>query len=229
MHEAGEPPARTLADEIRALKAADEAKRQARADSVTARKRQDRDWAEELHPQVVTLINEVLAMPDATSLWYELCSRHERFRGNAKPPADPVGIGTRASDDLLREGRAGWVCRSKFTDIWPALDWLAGWGIIKDPDWGDKTVHLSGSLWFNRSGMVIAGRQRHPDDGILEPTSRRHIPFPNIFGPISIRSLAVEHLLQICTQVAGDQYPPHSRRKPELPRALLSRVIAGHR
>lgn len=228
------PPSQTLADEVRAITDAAASGRRVQADAARSAEKRAAARAANLLPDVISLIGEVLAMPGAQSVSYDVHGEQRGHKWGAKQVADQARIGTHVGD-RISGGANGWTPCSTYAGVWPAVAWLTGWSPPRGDLMGDPLVS---SLWFNASGAVVAGSTpisfgrgsvyaTPPLDiycsaGAPGYTHHNAHPGPsaNLFGPVNVNDLSIEHMVMICQQAIEG---------PILLRGSLARIVLGRK
>ena len=224
---AAPPPPQTLAEEVRSITDATAFGRRRQADAARSAEKRAAARAADLLPEVVSLIREVLAMPRAQSLSYDVHGEQRGHKWGAKQVADEARIGTHVGDRLSR-GSQSWTPCSTYTGVWPAVAWLTGWAQPRGDSMGEPLIS---SLWFNASGAVVAGSTLNriyatPPLDIYctanAPTythnSGHPSPSADLFGPVSVDDLTDEHMHKICRQAVEGPIPL---------RKSLARIVLG--
>lgn len=217
---------KSVLDHIQVISAAADARQAGRASSAQRAAAETRQRAQQLLPELVALIHEVLAMPGAKSVTYEVAGerRHHKW-GTAHAP-DPSGLGTHVADKVTAGPkyakpypRFGPV--STYTGVWPAMAWLSGW---TEERWNTgPSEPLISVLWFNRSGMLAGGFLDAPGRGAA-------LPFTS---PLPLSAVTVDHLATICRSVGsksgGSSMRAPASVGPNLLRKRLAQIVTGQR
>lgn len=216
---------KSVLDHVQAISAAADARETARVRAAQRKAADTRQQGEDLYTGLTALIREVLAMPGAKSVTYEVRGegRHHKW-GTAHAP-DPSGLGTHVADELFEGPKYAksyprFRPVSTYTGVWPAMAWLSGW---TEERWNTgPSEPMISVLWFNRAGLLAGG-------GLTGPGGGAALPFSS---PLPLSALTVDHLAAICASI-GNRSPLGSSSRapasagPNLLRRRLAQIVTG--
>lgn len=203
-----------------------------------AERREAESWrqaAEKRYRELVDLIREVMAMPGAKSVTYQIQGKGRNHKWGTAHAPDPSRLGTHVAD-RLSEGPAytesagprppRFVPISTYTGVWPAMAWLSGWTPERPASSPEPIISV---LWFNRSGMLASG-------GLTAPSPGHSSAIPDTAMPLD--SLTMDHVAAIYSSIKAslEQHPAgyvpsgplHVPGGPTLLRQRITQIVSGN-